>query len=334
MKKILLSVVLLSLMPMLAFAQDNNKAIQMTNVNSFTRTAQRISVSESVLGLNRDYSDWGVIDFSFTMGMWANVSSYSDYFGGAVILGHQPETHINYNGSFFLACNKNGELVLNGKEKSGNDYANFNVTGSKSIVIDDWAYYALVYDADTKTIKAYLDGVEIASKTYSVGVGVPLFPDNPCLFAFGSIGFNGAVDEVHIYKAALTGDQLKLASNTPATVENLVGFYKFDEVSVGTTSQFDNFGSSDEKALYRVGTGSADGSGVISCGSNHAEKAPTFVEGRKIKSGIDNITVGGVVVCEEAYYNLNGVKISSENLVPGIYIHRTVEGKVEKVYVK
>ena len=100
MKKILLSVVLLSLMPMLAFAQDNNKAIQMTNVNSFTRTAQRISVSESVLGLNRDYSDWGVIDFSFTMGMWANVSSYSDYFGGAVILGHQPETHINYNGSF------------------------------------------------------------------------------------------------------------------------------------------------------------------------------------------------------------------------------------------
>ena len=68
MKKILLSVVLLSLMPMLAFAQDNNKAIQMTNVNSFTRTAQRISVSESVLGLNRDYSDWGVIDFSFTMG--------------------------------------------------------------------------------------------------------------------------------------------------------------------------------------------------------------------------------------------------------------------------
>ncbi len=331
MKKILLSV-LLSLMPMLAFAQDNNKAIQITSPNGYSRTAQRISVSESVLGLNRDYADWGLIDFSFTMGMWANVSSYSNYFGGAVVLGHQPETHINYNGSFFLGCNKQGNLVISGKDKTGNDYTNFSVTCSKSIVLDDWAYYALVYDADTKVIKAYLDGEEIGSKSYSAGV--PLFPDRPCLFAFGSIGMTGAVDEVHIYKAALTEAQLKLASNTPAAVENLVGFYKFDEVSDGTTSQFENFGSSDVKALYRIGTGSADPSGVISCGSNHVEQMPTFVEGRKIKSGIDNITVGGVVVCEEAYYNLNGVKVSSENLVPGIYIHRTVEGKVEKVYVK
>ena len=47
---------------------------------------------------------------------------------------------------------------------------------------------------------------------------------------------------------------------------------------------------------------------------------------------IDDITVDDNAAAE--YFNLQGIRVDADNLTPGIYVRRSANGKVAKVYVK
>lgn len=333
MKKILLSVALCAMIP--AMSQAENMALKFPEQTSTgTKTATRLTVSETVLGVTRAGESWLNVEKSFTMAAWIKVNAHHSAAGGNALFGHQAQDHVNYNGSFFVASPAGTKsITLVGKTNSG--AYSYSEDSQFSTPLDEWTFYAVVYDAEasTKTLTLYINGEQKAVK--NLPDYLQLFPDNPGVLYFGTFGSNATYDDAQIYSKALTADEVKTAMENPTAVSDLICYYTFDEVLAGTTGQFENFGSmSDVPALYRTGTGSADGSGVISCGTNHAETAPELVEGRT-SVGIDDIAAE----LEEEdpasvrYYNLQGMEVKAENLGNGLYIRKS-NTKVEKVLVK
>lgn len=331
MKKLLLSAALCALLSSTAVA--DNMAINLPTPTSGIRQAARLTVDETVLGITRGSgSNWINVERSFTMAAWIKVNGKSTLFGGQALMGHQAQDHVNYNGSFFLSIPSNATaFTLTGKTGSG--AVTYNETSSTEYTTGDWHYYTMVYDADALTMTLYVDGESTAVKTFSSYA--QLFPDNPGVLFFGNVTSHTTVDDAQIFSKALTQDEVKTAMSDPQAVGDLDCYYTFDEVLDGTTGQFENHGSlKDVKAMYLIGSGSADGSGVISCGSNHTESAPELVESRSTV-GIDGINAD---LTEEdpssvRFYNLQGMEVSSDNLTSGLYIRKS-NTKVQKVLVK
>lgn len=326
MKKLLLSLLLCATTSVAAVA--DNQAINFpTPISSGARQAPRLTVDETVLGVERPLVDtWLEVTNSFTMSAWIKLNGVSNYYSGMNLMGHQAQDHVNYNGSFFVCVPAYSNTVkLCGKYNRGTGY-----TVSTGKTVDtEWHYYSVVYDAAATTISIYIDGEKLGEQNF--GSNMQLFPDNPGVLFFGTNGSSAAYDEALIYSGALTADQIKTAMNAPTSVATPLCYYTFDAVSNGTTGQFDNFGSKkDVKAIYRIGTGSADGSGVISCGTNHVESAPELVAGRTT-TGIADIAVDNNAPVR--MFNLSGVEVNAETATPGLYI-RTKGGRSEKVLVK
>lgn len=61
-----------------------------------------------------------------------------------------------------------------------------------------------------------------------------------------------------------------------------------------------------------------------------AAKADNFISAA---SGVNDITIENAANGEAVYYNLNGVRVNSENLVPGVYV-KSQNGKAVKVVIK
>lgn len=331
MKKLLLSAAICAFLPTVAMA--DNMAVSFPTPTSGNRQAPRLTVVETALGISRGAGDnWVDVEKSFTMAAWIKLNGKSTLFGGQALMGHQAQTHVNYNGSFFLSVPSNASAItLTGK--SGNGSVTYNETSSASATTDEWHYYAMVYDADNFSITLYVDGELAAEKSFSSYV--QLFPDNPGVLFFGNGTSNSTVDDAQLYSKALTEEEVKTAMENPLSVGNLDCYYTFDEVLTGTTGQFENHGSlKDVKATYLIGSGIADGSGVISCGSNHTEAAPTLVASRSTV-GISDINSD--ITEEDAssvrYYNLQGMEVNPDNAPAGLYIRKS-NTKVQKVLVK
>lgn len=330
MKKLLLSAALCALLSSTAVA--DNMALKFPTPTSGTRQGARLSVDETVLGITRGPgSDWINVERSFTMAAWIKVNGKSSLFTGQVLMGHQPQDHVNQNGSFFLTIPTDDNVfTIVGKTDSG--AVVYAEQSSKEYTIGDWHYYTLVYDADALTMTLYIDGESTAVKTYSSYI--QLFPDNPGVVFFGNVTSYTTIDDAQIFSKALTQDEVRTAMTDPQAVGDLDCYYTFDEVLEGTTSQFENHGSlKDVKAMYLIGTGTAEFTGVVSCGSNHVESAPELVESRSTV-GINGINTD--LIAEDPssvrYYNLQGMEVNSDNMTSGLYIRKS-NTNVQKVLV-
>jgi len=98
-------------------------------------------------------------------------------------------------------------------KKPGNGWTGISTPGS-SISLNEWQHIAASFNAVTKTLKIYVNGVEVNTInnfhdiSYTTGNG----------FTIGSMQgtnlFNGSIDEVHVYDSALTdGDILQLSDS-------------------------------------------------------------------------------------------------------------------------
>ncbi len=140
-----------------------------------------------------------------------------------------------------------------------------------SIDIDKWYFLTLTFDRGIMA-KIYVNGIEVASETT-----IPDLPihgsTQPLWFAKGSDNrwINGNIDEISIWNAALTQDQIRdimCRKLTQSYVDgmsgitwnsNLIGYYRFDESS-GTN-------------LPDVGPSSYDGTWYGSGGGSHTSPA-------------------------------------------------------------
>jgi len=98
-------------------------------------------------------------------------------------------------------------------------------TTTKTININSWHYIAATIENATKNVKIYFDGVLVYSGTHTITGWVPSSGDSNtslsigCLYPYGTWAgvtahcVKGKIDEVKIYNATLTPDQIKLDYN-------------------------------------------------------------------------------------------------------------------------
>jgi hypothetical protein len=92
---------------------------------------------------------------------------------------------------------------------------------SETVMLDTWQHVALVWSRTTNVTRLYHNGVEVRYSTQETGTGEPL-DDTTHPFVIGVRGnlsevtfFNGPIDEVRLYKRALTAPEI-LAIGGPA----------------------------------------------------------------------------------------------------------------------
>ena len=101
--------------------------------------------------------------------------------------------------------------------------------------VNTWYHVVLVHDNSANTLKWYVNGTEYNTNT-SVNIG-----SNTGLFKLGTNGgsngkwFNGQMDELRIWSAALSEAQIPGDSGTDSILvgneSNLVAYYRFDDAS-------------------------------------------------------------------------------------------------------
>ena len=85
--------------------------------------------------------------------------------------------------------------------------------GTSALPVNTWSYLAATYDRST--LRLYVNGVQVASKSATAAMAVS---SNPLQIGgntiYGSY-YNGVIDEVRIYNRALTQAQIQSDMNTP-----------------------------------------------------------------------------------------------------------------------
>jgi len=115
----------------------------------------------------------------------------------------------------------------------------------------NWHHIVIVLDRSDNKVKAYLDGKKSSTEMDVSSVGAINTCDNFYLATTGSTDWlNGAIDEVRIYKKALTQEEIiySYLYRAPKDKTDLVLWYKFDE-RAGTTV-IDYSGNGNDGTIY------------------------------------------------------------------------------------
>lgn len=255
-----------------------NKAITIPQTNYSSKIGYRLQVAETILG-DRSNTATSRLGKSFTLSAWVNMDKITNDSRnkGAVIMGHGPQVHMNYNGSLILCITEAGELkVISGASNK------IDQALSSNISLDTWTYLTLIYDNDTYKIKVYKNGV-LAGEEIQLSKELELFGDDPCIFFVGGMGFSGLCDEMQFFNKALTDVEVEQAFKNPADMPSLTAWYDFNNLSGENNGSFLNKSTSadkvSEKAIFYKYTGSQSSDpGLIS--GNVTQTIPTLVDGR------------------------------------------------------
>lgn len=104
---------------------------------------------------------------------------------------------------------------------------------------NEWHHVAMTYNATTRTITLFQDGVSVA--TANMGSNAALFSTRPFGIggsdAYTGNGFKGAIDEVRVWNKALTATEIKDSMHLQVSPANpmLKAYYKLDSLAGGTT---------------------------------------------------------------------------------------------------
>lgn len=339
MKKFLLPVLVAAVSPLMANAQAENPALTfINNTSNTTTTEDRLDVPASVIDVTTQ-SQLSVQ--SITIGCWTRMTNRASE--GNVIFVYGGLNHNNGNGLIVLKTKSSGEIVLGGfgiRERLG--FGADQATGV-TLPLNEWHYLAVAIDFENYEVRLCLDNAIAKTLTFDSSKEFGSFDDSPFGFGFGQLCYNGAIDDIHIVKRAITDSDLKnLYEDKANNVSDLKAWYTLDEVRQGSSGHFANMmaptDNTQDAIYYRV-TGQAPGwaGGIID--NTRTESTPNMstidATTERKKSGsaaIDDIVVDGEDGPAE-YFNLQGVKVSADNLVPGIYILRQ-GSKTSKVLIR
>lgn len=119
---------------------------------------------------------------------------------------------------------------------TNNIFDNDNQPSGLSTSSDQWAHFAMTWDGTT--VRAFVNGVEKASKTSTVAQKTLMTGRTPLTIGgYSPAFFNGYIDEFRVWNVARSAADITrtmhttLAGNEPG----LVGYWKFDETG-GTTA--------------------------------------------------------------------------------------------------
>jgi hypothetical protein len=145
---------------------------------------------------------------ALTVAVWFSPASLSN---GNPRLVANSHTDVDFKG-FQLAINNGG---AGGFFDVGNGTAEGRVSWSQQLAVGTWYHYVGVYDG--ATVKAYINGVQVASTAFAGGaIAAGTGPDinvgrNP---AYTSDYFSGAIYDVRIYGQALSANQILALYNS------------------------------------------------------------------------------------------------------------------------
>jgi hypothetical protein len=135
---------------------------------------------------------------SFSVGCWVNVTSSADPYDEVIEKGG--DTNV---GGYQFSLGTSNWLVEVGDGGVTTPYAIF---GQETNLLGNWHQLVAVVDRTAQTLTAYLDGVPAASTSIANQGSF----DATREFAIGTaqqqFRFKGTVDEVRLYKTALTAD--------------------------------------------------------------------------------------------------------------------------------
>jgi hypothetical protein len=215
-KKILLTLLFLC---QIAFAQ--NYSLSFDGVDDY------VDMGDPVDG------DLDVGDSDFTLEAFIKVSDGQIDTYGSLISKRYGEQGNGYALIINNAGNVCAEILKLG---AGNGYTEF--CGNVNVVDAQWNHISVVFDRDDNAT-IYINGIIDASENITEQIGNI---DNDMVFKIGdkstgSRHYNGLIDNVRIWKRALTQSDIQSYMSTPPTgnEEGLVGYWNFNE-GTGTTA--------------------------------------------------------------------------------------------------
>ena len=134
-------------------------------------------------------------------------------------------------------------LILQGGHLRGFYYAgggaNLAIDATSAGLVSDGSWHHAALVVDNIGGKLYLDGAQVGSGTWTVGAQVPITTAPLLIGRYYSAAypFSGIIDEVTVWKTALTPAQIAADMNAPLTgaETGLVALWRLDEAS-GTTA--------------------------------------------------------------------------------------------------
>ena len=171
----------------------------------------------------------------FTLEAWVNPAALSNQFSALVLSDDFPAGAMHCQ--FY---NNQLGFTLNGNSPT-------DVVSAVALPLGRWAHVAVVYSASARTVRFYLNGAVVTTGTYATagalsatayGVGAWLSGGSP------QRAFNGKLDELRLYAAALTQAQVQadMRSTAAAVPASLALALNFDQGTPATASTGDNAG--------------------------------------------------------------------------------------------
>lgn len=163
---------------------------------------------------------------------------------------------------------------------------------------NEWHHVAMSYNAATRAITLFQDGVQVAAA--DMGTDVALFSARPLGIggsdAYTGNGFKGAIDEVRVWNKTLTATEIRESMHLQVSPANtmLKAYYKMDSLAGGTTLINATSATMNGTAAAGMGQGNVIVSyapvdlqplnGFVSYSSNWSAKDAEYNKGLKITS--------------------------------------------------
>ncbi|MDE5799891.1 MAG: LamG domain-containing protein, partial [Paramuribaculum sp.] len=298
MRKFLLLLCGVMLMPVLALADNMALHKTMSSLNAFTQ--YRLMIPYEALGYGSIPASGMAGDESYTYAMWVKVTgavstSATASSQGGVLASFGTMDHENYNGNWVFCVQDNGKVTVSGHGDGQHGCGvGFSSIVCKNFPMNEWVYFAVVVDNANLKVSVYYNDELAGEATLSSAM---YYPWQDGKFQAGCYGLTCDLDEVQMYNAALTAQQISVAQNSPRALSSLQALYTFDEHATGSSSAFDNVlanGNTTQAQYYQSAARWLDaGGGIINC-TNTLKDAELIASDRVIAPVEVTVTVADV----------------------------------------
>jgi photosystem II stability/assembly factor-like uncharacterized protein len=201
------------------------EVIKNTNCGISTEAGKALDLS--TLSGSANLPPLPIKQLPFTMTAWVKPNglqkSFSQIIGQSNVVRSNSLSHFSW-GFAFKNYAANTNLVFTAKD------VNYGITSTHDLPINAWSHIAIVVEATKTTI--YVDG---KPWVYTGAISAPDFEAYPLIIntdIHGQSGnYKGLIDEIAIYKTALTQDDIRetMHLTKTGTEANLVAYYQFNQ---------------------------------------------------------------------------------------------------------
>lgn len=221
MRKFLLLLCAIMMMPALASAE--NMALRKTKATSYPNqnpSEARLNIPYASIGYGDLPSNGMVGTESYTFAMWVKVTdvvstSASNGKSGGVLAAFSTLDHSNYNGNWAYAITANGNVRVGGHGANDHGAGGMIPAGTtyKNFPIGEWVYFAFAVDNTNRKLTVYYNDEVAGEANLS---GALYYPWGDGWFQAGAFGVTCDIDEVQMFNAPLTAEEIAIAQENPA----------------------------------------------------------------------------------------------------------------------